>query len=546
MPVSSFPLRALAACALGLIFPSLHAETVEVTIRAVREQMRFDLTEFKVSPGGRVQLHFKNEDALPHNVLICLPREMCEPGAVEDNGLEVAQAAWALGAEGPARQWIPKHPRVLVATSMLDGDQAETIEFDAPAQPGRYPFVCTFPGHAMLMFGTMHVQAAIAGLQDLRYTIYRTGALKTFPDFDAIRGNVIQSGVLPDGLIDATPVKIADHYAMEFTAILPVPQDGDYTFSLAADKGTQLFIDGELAIDHRTGHSARAIKSGTVPLKAGDRRIVLRYWHQLADDPEASLVWSGPGFDERALSRLNLIERKRQNDGDRLAGMHLSATPHEAVFYRNYLADIPKGGFAVGLPGGANFSWDPETRNLSSLWAGDFLDVKAHRVSRGMGAVKPSGLDIVRLPSRPALYRPSSAAGAADNRFLGYRLDARRYPTFNYIVEGIEVTESFTVTGNLAKDDLTLVRTLSLRARGTPTNDAWLRIAADPTSAENATRATLADKIQVTLAGASAELRNDSGTRTWMARVPFKSDRATLTLEYRWLATSAKAAAHAH
>src|SRR5690606_5545330 len=202
-----------------------------------------------------------------------------------------------------------------------------------------------------LMFGTMHVQANVAGLQDLRYTIYRTGPLKAFPDFEEIRPNVIHSGTLPDGLIEAAPIAIADHYAIEFTATLPIPEDGDYTFSLAADKGTQLFIDGELAIDHHTGHSARAIKSGTVPLTAGDRRIIMRYWHQLGDDPEASLVWSGPGFEERVLSRLNLVERKRQNDGDRLAGMHLNPTAGEAVFYRNFLADIPKGGFAVGLPG---------------------------------------------------------------------------------------------------------------------------------------------------------------------------------------------------
>jgi Azurin len=546
MPTPTFTFRAVALVASCLLFASLRAETIDVTIRTVREQMRFDLTEFHVPLGGRVRLHFKNEDALPHNVLICLPREMCEPAAAEDNGLEVAQAAWALGAEGPARQWIPKHPRVLVSTSMLDGDQEETIEFDAPAQPGRYPFVCTFPGHAMLMFGTMHVQAVVAGLQDLRYTIYRTGPLKSFPDFDAIRGNVLHSGALPDGLVDATPVSISDHYAIEFTAVLPIPRDGGYTFSLAADKGTQLFIDGELAIDHRTGHSARAIKSGTVPLKAGDRRITMRYWHQLGDDPEASLVWSGPGFDERALSRLNLVERKRQNDGDRLAGMHLNPTAHEAVFYRNYLADIPTGGFAVGLPGGANLSWNPATRNLSTLWAGDFLDVKSHRVSRGAGAIKPAGFDIVRLPAGPAFYQTSAPPGSSADKFLGYRLDAARYPTFHYTAAGVDVEESFTVTGDIAKNDLTLRRTLSLRARGTPPADLWLRLADDPRTVDDAHSATLAGKIRLTVTGATAEWRDHAGARTWSARIPFHHGRATLTLDYRWLATSEKAAAHAH
>src|SRR5690606_22371432 len=139
MTGSNFLLRALTICALGLLFSTLHAETIDVTIRTVREQMRFDLESFEVPPGSRVRLHFKNEDALPHNVLFCLPRARIDPDAVEDNGLEVAQAAWALGAEGHARQWIPEHPRVLVSTSMLAGDHEETIEFDAPEHTGRYP-----------------------------------------------------------------------------------------------------------------------------------------------------------------------------------------------------------------------------------------------------------------------------------------------------------------------------------------------------------------------------------------------------------------------
>lgn len=517
-----------------------------MTIRTVREQMKFDVKEFKVPVGSRVRLNFKNEDTLPHNVLICLPRELCEPGATEDNGLEVAQAAWALGGDGPARQWIPKHPRVLLSTSMLAGDSEETIEFDAPTQPGRYPFVCTFPGHAMLMFGTMHVQAVVAGLQDVRYTIYRTGALKAFPNFDAIRANVLHQGALPDGLIDATPVAIRDHYAMEFTATLPIPKDGDYTFSLAADKGTQLFIDGELALDHRTGHSARAIKSGTLPLKAGDRHIVMRYWHQLGEDPEASLVWSGPGFDERALSRLNLVERKRQNDGDRLEGMHLRPTTDEAVFYRNYLADIPRGGFAVGLPGGANFSWDPETRNLSSLWAGDFLDVKAHRVSRGAGAIKPAGFDVVRVGHRSAFFRAAPSADPTLERFVGYRLTADKYPVFTYNTSGVQVEESFAVAGDVTHDNLILRRTLSIRALGDPPKDLWFQIAEHPSLSLTPGGATIDGRLIVALDGGAGELRDTSASREWIARVPINGDRATLTLTYRWPATAAKAAAHAH
>ncbi|WP_438479308.1 PA14 domain-containing protein [Oleiharenicola lentus] len=553
--IKAFPLSRFAGCvalAITLGVPSalLAAEPgppVEITIRALREQMKFDTKEFKVPVGGRVRLHFKNEDGLPHNVLICLPRELCEPGANEDNGLEVAQAAWNLGSEGPEKQWIPKHPRVFIATRMLDGDQEQILEFDAPTRAGRYPFVCTFPGHAMLMFGLMHVQAEVAGLRHLEYKIFRTGALTAFPNFSTLRDKVIGEGALADGLIDATPVAIADHYAMEFKAVLTIPQDGDYTFSLAADKGTQLFIDDVLKIDHRTGHSVRAIKSEKISLKAGERRITMHYWHQLGDDPEASLVWSGPGFDERSLARIDLVERKRQNDGDRLEGMQLRPTATEPVFYRNYLADLPKGGFAIGFPGGANFSWDPENHNVSSLWAGDFLDVKAHRVSRGAGAIKPAGFDVVRLVHEPPFFFSADPKKQTSARFLGYRLDTKRSPIFRYEIDGVAVEESFRASGDVSQDNLTLTRTLVLHATAGVPADWWLRLATHPKLVAAANGAILDDKIRVTLTGATSELRDTERARELVARVPFENGQTTLTLEYRWLATATKAAAaHAH
>lgn len=40
---------------------------------------------------------------------------------------------------------------------MLDNGQSEVLEFNAPDKPADYEFVCTFPGHYMLMRGIMKV-----------------------------------------------------------------------------------------------------------------------------------------------------------------------------------------------------------------------------------------------------------------------------------------------------------------------------------------------------------------------------------------------------
>lgn len=515
---------------------------VELTLRAMREQMKYDLSVLEVPVGSRVRLHFKNDDGMAHNVLICLPRELCSPGLQEDNGLEVAQAAWALGAEGPARQWVPKHPRVLVASTMLNGGQEETIEFDAPARPGRYPYLCSFPGHAMSMYGFLHVQTPVAGLQNLRYTVYRTGALKAFPNFATLSEKVIASGPLPDGLIDARPVSVDDHYAIEFTATLPIPQDGDYTFSLAADKGTQLWIDGALAVDNRTGHSVRAVKSGKVSLQAGPRSVAFRYWHQPGDEPQATLVWRGPHFDERALSRINLVELKRQNDGDRLEGMSLRPEANEPVFYHNYLADLPLGGYAVGFPGGANLSWDSRSMNLSSVWTGDFLDVKAHRTFRGAGAIKPAGTDLQR--PAPGRAFPESAG---ELRYLGYRFDAARRPLFRYRLGALAVTETYDATGKATDRTLTLTRTLHFQ--GPPPTGLTLRLAtAGPGITLQPDGVVLDGQLRIS-ARDTAPLPASGSAQTGVhVPIRFSGDSAQIVIDYRWLAPTLRPADlnHAH
>ncbi|MFO1450135.1 MAG: plastocyanin/azurin family copper-binding protein [Opitutaceae bacterium] len=527
------------------------APAVSIAIRTVREEMRFDVREFHVPVGERVRLTFKNDDGLPHNLLICLPREVCAPGATEDNGLEVAQAAWALGGEGPERQWIPQHPRVFASTNMLEQGRQQTLEFDAPTRPGRYPFLCTFPGHAAMMWGTMHVQTRVDGLKDLRYRILRCGPRLTYPDFDSLRGDVLAEGALPDGLLRADPVTVSEAYAAEFTASLEIPLAGDYTFVLAGDRGTQLFIDGRLAVDHQAGHSARALKSGKISLAAGTRRILLRYWHPLGDDPEVSLVWSGPGFDERALSRINLVERKRQNDGDRLLGMQLHPESGEPVLYRNALADTPKGGFALGFPSGASLSWDPQNAGPVTFWAGDFLDVTSHRTSRGAGVVKPAGFSVVRPFQGPTflVVTDTTTPRPALVRRLGLHLDRSRTPHFRSRVEEVEVEEYFSTRGEITRDTLVLERHLTfLTPSGTPPG-LVVRLASRPHLTLTAGEVILDGKLGLRLVGAVADLRPVHGQDELLVPVAFQNRKASFVVEYRWLSTAAQAhaaAVHAH
>lgn len=117
-------------------------ELVTAQVNCVYESIKYDLKTLEVPVGKKLQLVFNNPDVMQHNLIIV------KPGAAD----KVANLAIELGAEGFKKQFVPESSDILAASKLLDPGKKETIEitFD---KPGKYPFVCTFPGHAILMRG---------------------------------------------------------------------------------------------------------------------------------------------------------------------------------------------------------------------------------------------------------------------------------------------------------------------------------------------------------------------------------------------------------
>ena len=122
----------------------------KIAIACVRERMLFNKTEFSVKPGQPVSLAFSNPDATAHNLAIC------EPGSVEEIGM--AGNEMAKDPEGLKKDFIPPTDKILWHTKLLNPNTAETLRFEAPKAPGDYPYLCTFPGHWVIMRGVMHVK----------------------------------------------------------------------------------------------------------------------------------------------------------------------------------------------------------------------------------------------------------------------------------------------------------------------------------------------------------------------------------------------------
>ena len=121
-----------------------------VTIKSIPERLLFDVREFKVKAKAPVKLTFENPDVTPHNFLIV------QPGAADEIGL--AGNEMAKDASGMAKSFIPESPKILQKIKLLNQGDSETLRFNAPDSPGRYPYICSFPGHWLVMKGEMVVE----------------------------------------------------------------------------------------------------------------------------------------------------------------------------------------------------------------------------------------------------------------------------------------------------------------------------------------------------------------------------------------------------
>ena len=87
---------------------------------------------------------------MPHNWVLVKPGTLPEVGDLANKLIADPEAV--------ARHYVPKTDDVLVYTDVVDPQSQFTIYFRAPAEKGRYPYLCTFPGHWMVMNGVMIVQ----------------------------------------------------------------------------------------------------------------------------------------------------------------------------------------------------------------------------------------------------------------------------------------------------------------------------------------------------------------------------------------------------
>ncbi|MCB1092173.1 MAG: hypothetical protein KDL87_11610 [Verrucomicrobiae bacterium] len=519
-----------------------------LVIKTLPGMMRYDTADLTVSPGAKVKLTLENPDDLQHNLVVL------KPDPADKDGQKFAQESWMMGEKVIATGWVPRdHPRILVASGLLDPNAAESLYFVAPDQPGDYPFVCTVPGHALLMRGVLQVRSKARLLTDLTYTLYE-GNWDKLPDFSKL--TPVETGKLPKGLIDLDIAKKRKGgFGLVFEGNLKIEKAEEFQFYLASDDGSRLIIDGEGIIDVDGVHPAGDPKEGKIKLPEGTHSLRVIYFEKAGQRALTVAARS------KSLGWQDLSASPSLKKAAKAPPTPILLTPKngEAITHRAFLPGVNPRGIAVGYPGGVNLAWDADVMNLSVIWRGGFVNVASHWEGRGSGSQLAgydevrigAGLPMQQLESLDEPWIPFSTAQIKyerdtenpekeitfnikhpDYQFEGYRLAPKnRYPTFRYRYKKTEITDTFEPSSIEGRE--ALIRTISIK--GTAPEHTWFRLADTGSLEKNETGwHPVSDKLWLKAEGAEPVVRTVDGKKELLLPVDSGSPEHTFTVTYWW------------
>ena len=114
-----------------------------------RDNLQFSTKVLEVTAGEKIKLTFANPDVVPHNWALIRPGSLEKIGALTNKLVNDPDAF--------LRHYVPQSDDVICYTDIVEPKGEFSIYFVAPSEPGKYPYLCTFPGHWMVMNGELIV-----------------------------------------------------------------------------------------------------------------------------------------------------------------------------------------------------------------------------------------------------------------------------------------------------------------------------------------------------------------------------------------------------
>ena len=197
-------------------------------------------------------------------------------------------------------------------------------------------------------------------------------------------------------------------------------------------------------------HANKAV-GGKATLTAGAHPLRVEYFDK-SGQTSLALSWSGGGIKSQNLSVGAPPGKSKGSPGKVIM---LTPPENEAIIYRNFIEGVSSRAITVGYPEGAHLAFDASTMHPALMWRGDFMNAARHWNGRGQGNQPPAGDDVLKLPQfhqfgtladdqaawATAPSREANKVNKSDLHFKGYRLNARRYPTFMYTFAGAKIDD---------------------------------------------------------------------------------------------------------
>ncbi|MCY2982090.1 MAG: plastocyanin/azurin family copper-binding protein [Planctomycetota bacterium] len=127
------------------------AEARAVRIES-RDNLQFSTRTVEATAGETIKLTFGNPDVVPHNWALIRPGTLQKIGDLTNRLVNDPDAF--------LRHYVPESSDVICYTDVVEPKGEGAIYFQVPSEPGRYPYLCTFPGHWMVMNGELIVKPA--------------------------------------------------------------------------------------------------------------------------------------------------------------------------------------------------------------------------------------------------------------------------------------------------------------------------------------------------------------------------------------------------
>lgn len=278
-------------------------------------------------------------------------------------------------------------------------------------------------------------------LVNLKYAVYK-GKFEKETDFSKLPPEAEGTSVILTSKVS----KIPNEFFIRYTGTLRVKEPGEYQFNFASSGG------GGLVKINNQVVSGQGQKNMSINLPAGDVPFELLYsklvdWEQ----PALGLAVTGPGIREY------LISDDNPGGNNMVDPILLHADVNTTL--RSFM-DMPNGprivhAISVGSPQQVHYTYDMDRGMIVQVWRGGFLDATPMWHERGDGSSRPVGalqnfgkpaMIMAKLASADATWIADSVTTSL--RPKGYKLDAQDRPIFQYLVNGVMVTDASKVMDN--------------------------------------------------------------------------------------------------